>query len=256
MRTAILETITAALEPVDFVLALWQGGSAAHGYTDQWSDLDLEVIVEDDGVQATFDLLEQALATIAPIRFKYRVPEPIWHGHSQCYYQLEGISSFLIIDFAILKRSSPNRFLEVERHGKAVVSFDKAHLLNPSPLDRHQHGLKMQARFAQLKLTFEFLQVFVKKEINRGHVAEAIANYHAYTLQPLVELLGMIYRPHRYDFRNAKYFSRDFPPEIKAQVEPLYCVVDLADLANKQHQAEQLFAGALPQAEQAVQAWR
>lgn len=36
MRTRILETIIAALEPVDFVLALWQGGSA-QGF---WQEMD------------------------------------------------------------------------------------------------------------------------------------------------------------------------------------------------------------------------
>lgn len=41
MRETILQTIIAALQPEDFVLALWQGGSAAHGYTDEWSDLDV-----------------------------------------------------------------------------------------------------------------------------------------------------------------------------------------------------------------------
>jgi hypothetical protein len=75
----------------------------------------------------------------------------------------------------------------------------------------------------------------------------AISNYHTYTLQPLVELLGMVYRPERYDFRT-KYFYRDFPSEIIARVEPLYCVMNLADLASKQQQAEVLFAETLPRA--------
>ncbi|HEY9707273.1 MAG TPA: hypothetical protein V6D48_03620 [Oculatellaceae cyanobacterium] len=44
MRQRILEMIVATLEPKDFVLALWQGGSAAHGYTDVWSDIDIQVI--------------------------------------------------------------------------------------------------------------------------------------------------------------------------------------------------------------------
>lgn len=48
MRQKILETITDAIEPLDFVLDLWQGGSAAHRYTDEWSDLDIVVIVKDD----------------------------------------------------------------------------------------------------------------------------------------------------------------------------------------------------------------
>ncbi len=51
MRQRILETIIATLEPKDFVLALWQGGSAAHKSTDEWSDIDIQVIVEDERFQ-------------------------------------------------------------------------------------------------------------------------------------------------------------------------------------------------------------
>jgi hypothetical protein len=114
---------------------------------------------------------------------------------------------------------------------------------------------------------------------------------------PLVELLGMIYRPYRYDFvnypppiaksnmvgalnspeftrrayfeyydfwvisptntqpvcsseMNLKYFYRDFPPEVVARVEQLYCVTDLADLAKKQQLAEEMFAETLPRVEE------
>jgi len=255
MRERILETITATLRPLEFVLALWQGGSAAHNYTDEWSDIDIEVIVQDDHVQETFDALESCLKTISEITFKFRVPEPTWHGHSQCFYQLAGVSPFLVIDFAVMKLSSSNHFMEVERHGYRVLGFDKANLLVPTPLDRSEHCLKMQARFAQLSLTFKFLQIQVKKEINRGHRVEAIANYYTYSLQPLLELLGMVYRPYRYDFRNAKYFSRDFPPEVVARVEPLFYVIDLTDLARKQYLVELLFTETLPYAADALRAW-
>ncbi|MBW4639546.1 MAG: hypothetical protein KME05_15200 [Gloeocapsa sp. UFS-A4-WI-NPMV-4B04] len=129
MREKIIETIVATLEPLDFILALWQGGSAAHGYTDEWSDIDIETIVEDNSVEETFDMVEKSLKTIFEISFKYRVPEPTWHGHSQCFYQLKEASPFLAIDFAVIKRSSPNDFLEVEKHGNPVVAFDKANLV-------------------------------------------------------------------------------------------------------------------------------
>lgn len=252
MRTIILETIINTLQPIDFVLALWQGGSEAHGYTDEWSDIDIEVIVQDNCVQQTFDILEKSLALLAEIQFKWRVPEPTWHGHSQCFYQLKGVSRFLMIDFAILKLSSPNHFLEVERHGQVVIGFDKANLLVPVRLNRGEHFSKMKERLAQLRMSFYFLQTIVKKEINREHLAEAVANYYTYTLNPLVELLGMVYRPYRYDFKNLKYFSRDFPTEVITRVEPLYCVIDLTDLAKKQQLAELIFAEALPKAEVAL----
>ncbi|KAB8335223.1 nucleotidyltransferase domain-containing protein [Scytonema tolypothrichoides VB-61278] len=246
MRKKILQTIIAALQPEDFVLAFWQGGSAAHGYTDEWSDIDIEVIVEDNYVQQTFDIVEAALQTISEISFQYRVPSPTWHGHSQCFYQLVGVSPFLAIDFAVMKRSSPNDFLEMERHGQAVIAFDKANLIVPTHLNHQEHFSKMKARFEQLKTMFYFLQIFVKKEINRGHLAQAIVNYQSYTLRNLVELMGMIYRPYRYDF-TMKYFNRDFPPEIVARLEPLFCITDLADLANKQQLAEEMFAETLSQ---------
>jgi predicted nucleotidyltransferase len=246
MRQRILELIIATLQPKDFVLALWQGGSAAHGSTDEWSDIDIQVIVEDERVQETFDILKESLRTISEIRFKWRVPEPTWHGHSQCFYQLEAASPFLFIDFVVLKQSHPNHFLEVERHGKLVIEFDKANLLVQPSLNRSEHFSKMQQRLATLRNTFDFFQIIVTKEINRGHLVSAISNYHTYTLQPLVELLGMVYRPERYDFRT-KYFYRDFPAEVIARVELLYCVMNIADLASKQQQAEVLFAETLPQ---------
>jgi predicted nucleotidyltransferase len=252
MRQTILETIMASLESKDFVLALWQGGSAAHGFTDEWSDIDIQVIVEDEYVQETFGILEESLKTISDIKFKWRVPEPTWHGHSQCFYQLEEASLFLFIDFVVLKQSHPNHFLELERHGELVIGFDKANLLVQPHLERSEHFSKMQERLATLRKTFDFFQILVKKEINRGHLVSAISNYHSYTLQPLVELLGMVYRPERYDFKT-KYFYRDFPTEVIARVEPLYCVMHLADLASKRQQAEVIFAETLPRVEEVLQ---
>ena len=255
MREKILETLITALEPKDFVLAFWQGGSAAHGYTDEWSDLDIEVIVKDDEVQQTFDAVEEALQTISEISLKYRVPEPTWHGHSQTFYQLAEANPFLVIDFAVMKQSSRNDFLEVERHGNAVIAFDKANLVVPKNVNQSEHFSQMKERFTHQKKLFNFLQVFVKKEINRGHLAQAIANYQLYTLRNLVELLGMLYRPYRYDF-TIKYFNRDFPPEVVARVEPLFCITDLADLAKKQQLAEEMFAETLSRVEEALEKYK
>ncbi|WP_293143621.1 MULTISPECIES: hypothetical protein [unclassified Microcoleus] len=64
----------------------------------------------------------------------------------------------------------------------------------------------------------------------------------------MVELLGTIYRPHRYDFK-LKYFTRDFPPAIVDRVAPLFCIANLEDLRAKQQTAEALFADTLPQVE-------
>ncbi|MEG3937063.1 MULTISPECIES: nucleotidyltransferase domain-containing protein [unclassified Microcoleus] len=251
MRQIILEKIVSTLQPLDFVLALWQGGSAAHGYTDEWSDIDIAVVVADNCVEETFEIVEKALAQISEIELKYRVPEPAWHGQSQCFWRLKETPQFLLIDFAIFRRSSRNNFLEIERHGKVPIAFDKANLIVPAHLDTNQHFAQMQIRFNEIKNRFNLLQPLVKKEIYRGHIVEAIGNYHNWTLLPLVELLGMIYRPHRYDFQ-LKYFSRDFPSQIVDRTAPLFCITNLEDLAAKHQTAEAIFAETLPLAENLI----
>ena len=70
MRDKIIETLTTTLQPLDFVLAFWQGGSAASGYTDEWSDIDIHVIVRDECVEETFAIVEKALKIISVIQFK------------------------------------------------------------------------------------------------------------------------------------------------------------------------------------------
>ncbi len=92
MRDKILEKLITTLEPLDFALALWQGGSAASGYTDEWSDIDIHVIVQDNCIEETFDIVETSLKTISNITFKYRIPEPTWHGHSQLGFEHTSIS--------------------------------------------------------------------------------------------------------------------------------------------------------------------
>ena len=252
MRDKILEKLITTLEPLDFALALWQGGGAASGYTDEWSDIDIHVIVQDDRVEETFDIVETSLKSISEIKFKYRIPEPTWHGHSQCFYQLAGANPFLAIDFVVMKLSNSNHFLEVERHGQALFGFDKGNYLVPPALDRNEHFSKMQERFEHLKKTFGFMQIFVKKEINRRHFIEAVAGYHNYTLNGLVEVLAMVYRPYKYDFK-FRYISRDFPADVIARLEPLFSIVDIDDLAEKQHSAELLFTQTVPLVEETLQ---
>lgn len=239
-RVELLKAIVSTLEPIDFVLALWQGGSEAHGTTDKWSDLDLRILVEDGVQEAVFRSLEAGLQQFASIRSRYRVPEPTWHKHSQCFYQLVETSPFLLIDLTVMQRSTPNRYLGIERHSAAIVCFDKVGEIQDLPFDRTGHLEQMRARQRKLEATFAIDQLFVQKEIYRDHLAAAIANYHKLTIKPLVELLGMLHRPDRYDF-GFKYFDRDFPIEVKTRLTDLMCIRDLKDLQVKQQQAADWF---------------
>ncbi|MCZ0904832.1 nucleotidyltransferase domain-containing protein, partial [Microcoleus sp. HI-ES] len=119
-------------------------------------------MVEDNCVEETFEIVEKAIAEIGEIELKYRVPEPAWHGQSQCFWRLKESPPFLLIDFAVFRRSSRNDFLEIERHGKVPIAFDKANLIVPHPLDRSKHFSTMQSRFNEIKIRFDLLQPLVK----------------------------------------------------------------------------------------------
>ena len=53
-RGAILKALRTALEPLDYVHAMGEGGAAAFDRIDEWSDIDLQVDADDDRVAGTF----------------------------------------------------------------------------------------------------------------------------------------------------------------------------------------------------------
>jgi predicted nucleotidyltransferase len=45
-REKILDSIVEGLKPLDYVYAMWQCGSAAFGRVDEWSDIDVELMLK------------------------------------------------------------------------------------------------------------------------------------------------------------------------------------------------------------------
>ena len=77
-RARLIEALASALRDRPWALAAWLGGSDANGRTDELSDIDLVVIVEDDRVEEAVALCEAAVRTVAPI-----VPRlTAWPEHS------------------------------------------------------------------------------------------------------------------------------------------------------------------------------
>jgi hypothetical protein len=239
-RTDILTGLRAALEPLGFVQALWEGGAAAFGRVDEWSDIDLQAAVDDDRVGEVFPLVEQALAQLGPIDLVYRIPEPAWHGHSQRFYRLANASPYRMIDFVVMKASVPEKFLQPEAHGNAVVHFDKTHCLTTPPLNPAAELARLQSRVEQLRIVFPLFQILTLKELHRGNTLEAIAFYHSATLRPLVELLRIQHAPARNGFY-LRYAHYDLPPAVVARLHPLFYVADPAALAARRAEAEQWF---------------
>jgi hypothetical protein len=243
-REEILEALRGALEPEPRVLAMWEGGSAAWGRVDEWSDLDLQLLVEDDWVEPAFELVERALAALSRIELRWPVPMPTFHGHRQCFYRLEAAGPFLVIDLAVLKLSAPLRFLEPEQHGWARVLFDKGGHLTPPPFSTEEHRKKMRADLQSLRGQVDLLSAFVDKELLRGQRLDALNFYMNLVLRPLVAVLGMRHRPLRYSF-GPRYLHRDLPEALARELEDLYFVADASELPAKLDRARTLFHRAL-----------
>lgn len=240
-REQILEEIAAALEPQEYALAMWVGGSAGFGRVDEWSDVDAQVIVKDGFVEQAFEVVEAALAELSEIEYRFRRPEPTRHGHSQCFYSFSDASPYQVLDLLFIQESSESdRFMQFKTHGKPLVSFDKAALIQEEELDIETMLEKMKADLEMDKMKLDLFWVFTTKEINRGNAIEAITYFNTNVLQPLLEVLRITYCPVRH-FYITRYVYYDLPEDVVQRLQSLYFVKDLDDLQVKFEQAREWF---------------
>jgi hypothetical protein len=231
-RKQIIKALVKALKPLDYVHAFYEGGAAAFNRIDEWSDLDLYLVVEDEKVNETFAAVEKTLKSLSPIKQKIDLPQTAWQGVSQAFYRLKDANEYLIIDLCVLKLGSSEKFLEPEIHGNVVFYFNKFDKVKPSPLDKDAFVKKVCERLERLQTRFDMFNNFVQKEINRGHFLEALDLYHGLTLGVLVEVLRIKYNPIHYNFR-MEYLHYELPSEIIKKLEHLYFVKDAKDLQEK-----------------------
>jgi hypothetical protein len=239
-RDLILKTLVNALEPEPHVLAMFEDGSAAWGREDEWSDTDLNLIVEDDHVLDAFTAIERALESLSPIQSRWHVPEPAWHGFSQRFYGLQNAGPYLFVDVSVLKRSQGLRLPEIEAHGFARVLIDKVGLEASPPADVAALRNRMRAELENIKARWAMFGIMVEKELKRGRPLDALHFYQGMVVRPVVVLLGMRYRPFRFDF-GMRYMHLDLPEPVQNELREIAFVSGPGELLDKQRRAELLF---------------
>ena len=239
-RGVIIQTLINSLKPLNYVHAFYEGVAAAFNRIDEWSDLDLYLVVDDEKVNETFLAVEKTLKSLSPIKQKIDLPQTPWPGVSQAFYRLKDTNEYLIIDLCVLKLSSSEKFLEPEIHGKVVFYFNKSGKIKPPQLDKEALVKKLNERMGRLQARFDMFNNFVQKEINRGHHLEALDLYHGLTLATLVEALRIKHNPIHYNFK-IEYLHYELPSEIIEKLGHLYFVKDAKDLQEKYHQAIKWF---------------
>jgi predicted nucleotidyltransferase len=239
-RETIIRTIVDFMKQLEYVHALYEGGAIAFNRIDKWSDIDLYIVVDDEKINETFDAVEIALKSLAPIKHKYNVPKLPWPSVSQAFYRLEQTSEYLLIDLAVIKLSSPEKFLEPHIHGEVVFYFNKSDEIKVPIINKEELNENLKHILAQLRDRFAIFNINVQKEINRGNYLEALILYNNITLGSVVNALRMKYNPFHHDFKT-RYVQYELPERITRELQRLYFVRDITDLVKKYQEGTRWF---------------
>lgn len=215
----------------DNILAAWEGGSIATGFLDEFSDLDLYIVIEDDNTETVFTLLQEYFEQGFGIERSFRIPEPTWHGMSQCYYLLSDFPPYFYCDIAVVAVQNPHKFTEPDRHGNAVIWFDKQGNYSAEPTPDEERD-KLLSRMYRNATATDWLSIIeLQKALARDKWIASQLNYTMFLSRHLIPLLNIRYRPYKADFgiRNA---DRDYPPAAASDLEHLLRISSVEDIRN------------------------
>jgi hypothetical protein len=237
-----------AIRPLPEAYAMWEGGAAAFGRLDAWSDIDLNVVADDGQADLVFYTVEKALASLSA--FKKLVPLGSQDAYEHAFYRLECASPFHLVDLAVFKITAADKFLAPQIHGTTRFFFNKGGRIEVTEVDRDAFEKQVKARFERLAMRHRFFNNFVEKEIGRGNWLEAMDYYQNITLATLVELLRVRHCPYHHQFK-MRYVHRELPSDVIERLQPLFFVKDTSDLRMKYAEAtgwidEMLSSGASP----------
>lgn len=219
-RNALIDAIRLCVAKHEWVAGAWLGGADASNRVDHLSDVDLQLIVPDERIEAAFELMEAVLEDLGGIAHRWRLPEPTGNGHAQAVYLLANAPSHCFLDLCVMRRSSGVWYTERERHGEIVVLVDRDGLLDPLPLDEEALAARRASHIRHLGASLPVRFETVWKSIERGDISEASMRYHTQVLRSLIDLLRLKHCPERFDFKD-RYLDRDLPPAEHALIEEL-----------------------------------
>ena len=239
-RKQIINELKHGLEKSPSIFAFWLEGADALDSVDKYSDLDIWIDVRDGQENKIMKELENILSRTNPLDFSYEVDHP--HPKiRQKFFHIKGTSEFLVIDIC-LQSHSRKFYYELENEGEKVnIIFDKKNVIRFQSIDKKKLRKSIHGRIKELKKTFPFFYVWVKKEVERKDFLEALEYYHQHILRPLVEILRIKYQPTKKDF-HMKHIAKDLPQDVLKKVEDLYKISSIKDIKLKSQKANKLFS--------------
>jgi hypothetical protein len=239
-RDQIIEAIHQHFLDHPFVYALWLEGADSNNSVDAYSDIDFWLDVEDRYVDSVFKEIEGILTKLSPFdhNSEAELPHPKLRHK---IYHLENTSEFLKLDIVIQCHSrdpKESTYIIGDPIESPKVIFDKRNVIRFVEGDETNLYRALKIRIKDLEQTFG--HVSVRRCIARGELIEAIAVYHRYVVDPLIELLRIQYTPLHHDY-GLVHISRHLPEQIVIELEALVMVATGEKLLTNIHKAEKLF---------------
>jgi hypothetical protein len=242
MKQKIIEKLKEALEPLDYVYALWFEGADANGTADEYSDIDLWADIADEHERDAIEAAENALRELTEFDYKYVMR----HGHPQIrqrIYHLKGTSEYLMIDFCWQLHSRPKdsyAYYENDPIEAVKVLFDKDNIIRYKKFDMSEFTAANTLQLEEMKYRYT-QHSRVIKYVHRGHYLEAFAYYQRYVLEPLTCLLRIIYTPAYTDYGYV-HISQHIPKDKAERLEYFAKISSLEDIENKTVEAQCWFS--------------
>ncbi len=246
-REQIIQAITKGLENNPAVFALWLEGADSNDILDEYSDIDIVADVKDGDEETILRKVGEILKNMGELDLEYLNPQP----HPKLRYKvfhLKDTTGFLLIDVCIQSHSRNFEFTEGNKYESPKVLFDKMGVIKFSKIDEGKLKKEICESLTNLENTF-FQRSKIKKYILRKKYLEAFAYYNKNVLEPLVELLRICHTPIIREY-HLVHISDHLPKDKVAQVEKLYRITSLDDIAQNLEQAENMFAEAMKEAKE------
>ncbi len=221
------------------VLAMWEAGSTAFGRADDYSDLDLGVLVKEGSNDKVWRVVDEAFDELGGVALRWNEPSPVFSGMDKRIFRPRQARQWFQVDVGLFPETAKELYNQPERHGQIVVIFDPTGRLAPPPWDEELNHKRICEALHQNLMKWQIYYGWFRKELARGRPADAFVMHLYLTVMPLLAVLNMRYRPTRWDF-GFRYLKEELPAEVVSIVERLCYLADPNTMEARFSEAERL----------------
>jgi len=230
-RKEIIDKLRSSLESNSSVFAFFIEGADVHGTVDEYSDIDLRIVIEEENMENVIQAIETALPNI-DFKLEHTRPGYDW---PKMLYHVQGTSKFLIIDITLQSYSESTN---VKASGKHTL-FDKKGVIETEAESKNNEHKDIMDRIENIETRVSLRNMCLERELKRENYLDALKIYHDLILDKLVEALRLLHCP-QWPNIGLKHASVDLPGEIVQEIEDLYRTNSIEEIQEKSKKADEL----------------